>query len=319
MDPAVKEAIRDLLREGRTDEAQGLASSWASGLTGEKLAAYRAKAHEAWQKEGPGDRRDFLQVVSEALEGEWLLRGGPAPKPDHPPEPVKRAPEPPPPRQSAPPLPSVALDQTGVVLRSLDEAYRFAVAVVRSRLAPAGDSPESVLIKLQAGLELGFKPIQALQNLVVLDGKLQLKATGWLALIRRSGLLVWDEMSVEGEGDERRGVWKFLRRGWSQARATTFSIAEAKAAGLYQRRSSSGKPLPWALYEDDMLVWSAVRRGARRYFSDVLLGLDLAYDPEPGRASAEAERAAAPAAAAAEDPIFGLIEQASGDAQAQEE
>ena len=47
----------------------------------------------------------------------------------------------------------VPMDQRGVQLGNLDEAYRFAQAVCRSGLAPKGDKPESVMVKMQVGKE----------------------------------------------------------------------------------------------------------------------------------------------------------------------
>ena len=54
----------------------------------------------------------------------------------------------------------IAFGGQGVQLASLDEAYRFANAVVASGFAPRGmEKPESVLIAIQLGMELGMTPM----------------------------------------------------------------------------------------------------------------------------------------------------------------
>ena len=63
------------------------------------------------------------------------------------------------------PKAQIALGAQGVQLASIDEAFRFARAVVASGFAPKGmEKPESVMIAIQLGMELGLTPMAALQN-----------------------------------------------------------------------------------------------------------------------------------------------------------
>ena len=60
----------------------------------------------------------------------------------------------------------------GVQLQSIDEAFRFARAVVASGWAPKGmEKPESVMIAIQFGMEIGLTPMAALQNMAVINGR----------------------------------------------------------------------------------------------------------------------------------------------------
>lgn len=192
---------------------------------------------------------------------------------------------------------TIALTQQGVSLATLEEAFRFSTAVFKSGLAPKGDTPETILIKLQAGAELGFPPMRALSALVVVNGRLTLEGAAALALIRAKGFAA--EVFADGEGDNRRGVFKSKREGVDIE--VSFSLADAKRAGLASKDT-------YKSYQDDMLIWKAVSRGAKRYFSDVLLGLDVAEhvaDYTRANESKAPERPALPPATP--DPLMDVL------------
>ena len=80
--------------------------------------------------------------------------------------------------------------------------------------------------------------------------------------------------------------------GWAD---TTFSVEDALRAKLLLRdqkgnliaRSASGEVMPWEKYTEDMLIWRAISRAARRYFPDVLMGMH--YTPEELGANVNAD------------------------------
>ncbi|HXG58145.1 MAG TPA: hypothetical protein VNL91_03910, partial [Thermoanaerobaculia bacterium] len=161
--------------------------------------------------------------------------------------------------------------ERGVRLTTLEEAFRFAQAVIKSGLAPKGiTTPEQALIAIQAGAELGFSPMRALASVTVINGRAGLWGEAALAKIHQSGVCSRPPVvAIEGEGDERRGVVRFQRHDMPERVEVSFSIAEAKRAGLW------GKGGAWSQYPDDMLGWRAVARMCKRYFGDVLLGLTV--------------------------------------------
>lgn len=169
---------------------------------------------------------------------------------------------------------AIAMGERGVRLTTLEDAFRFAKAVVQSGLAPKGiDTPEKALIAIQAGAELGFTPMRALSAMTVVNGRPGLYGEAALAKIRESGVCSKPPVvKTVGDGDERRGVIRFQRRDMEEAIEISFSVADAKKAGLW------GKSGPWTQYPDDMLEWRAVARAGKRYFSDVLLGLGIAEE-----------------------------------------
>ena len=189
----------------------------------------------------------------------------------------------------------IAMTRGGVELRSLEELYRFASAVVRSGLAPKNDTPEAVMVKVQAGAELGLSPIRSLSWLTAINGRVGIMGDCSKALVRASGVLDGDiTVECSGDGESRMATATAKRKGLT-AVSRTFSVADAKRAGLW------GKAGPWKDYPDRMLCYRAWGFLARDEFSDVLLGLTVAEELADYPA-AQAERVAPVEA----DPVFAL-------------
>jgi hypothetical protein len=155
----------------------------------------------------------------------------------------------------------------GVQLASLDEAYRFAKYVVAAGFAPRGlEKPESVLIAMQHGAELGMTPMQALQSIAIVNGRPSIYGDAALALVRGSGLCEKYSQTTIGTGDDRKAVVYTKRVDGSEV-TSEFSIGDAKRAGLW------GKAGPWSQYPERMLLFRARGFNLRDNFGDVLKGL----------------------------------------------
>ena len=182
-------------------------------------------------------------------------------------------PPPPPavPEKSTAPL---ALGARGIEILTVNDALRFCSLVIESGIGPAGvKTPQQAFVALEYGLELGFAPMRALTAIYVVNGRGSLMGEAALALIRRQNVCVAEPLiELRGEGDEREGVFRFQRRTMPDPVEVTFSVADAKTAGLWKKAG------PWTQYPDAMLRWRAVGTGVRLYFSDVTLGLALAEE-----------------------------------------
>lgn len=167
------------------------------------------------------------------------------------------------------PKPPIAMGERGLLLSTFDDLWRFSVAVSKSGFAPKGmQSPESIMIAIQMGLEVGMSPMSALQNTAVINGRPGIYGDAALALVRASGLLGDDfEEVIVGEGDEKRCIVTSTRIGMKKPRVTTFSVANAKEAQLW------GKPGPWTQYPERMLQFRARGFNLRDNFGDVLKGM----------------------------------------------
>jgi hypothetical protein len=155
----------------------------------------------------------------------------------------------------------------GVELRDVDAMFRFARCYLQSRLAPPAYRTEQQLVIVWAtAAELGLSPMQAVSGMTIINNKVGIMGDLALAMVEGSGLLTQKSVSYEGEGDEL--VCKVsLRRKKRQAETYSFSVAEAKQAGIYERSSV------WKSYPKRMCYYRALGFGLRDEFSDVLKGI----------------------------------------------
>jgi hypothetical protein len=164
--------------------------------------------------------------------------------------------------------------------------------------------PGNVLVAIQWGREVGLGPLQALQNIAVINGRPSIWGDAALALVRGHPDCQSVQEGAEGEGDARYGWCEVTRRG-EQPQRRTFSIADAKRAGLW------GKSGPWTQYPDRMLQLRARGFAIRDVFPDALRGVltrEEAEDtpPEPRHVenlAAAVAPAPAPAARPASEPL----------------
>lgn len=149
-----------------------------------------------------------------------------------------------------------------VVGEHVQQFVDFAKTLAVSDLLPDGlrGKPGNVFMAIMSGLDLGLRPMQALQLIDVIKGKPCLKAEGMRALILDAG----HEINVIEQTDEKC-VIEGRRSGSQDWRTMSFTIGQAKAAGLAGDN--------WKKYPADMLLARATTRLAKAYFADVTNGL----------------------------------------------
>ena len=159
----------------------------------------------------------------------------------------------------------ITLDQHGVQLRSFDEMARFCKAIVNSTLAPKSfDTPEKVMVAIQAGLEVGLAPMQALQSIAVVNNKPCIFGDAALALAMHHPEFEDIEEVIDGE----EATCTIKRRGRTPC-VRTFTMADAKRARL------AGKDGPWQQNPSRMLQMRARSWALRDAFPDALRGLGV--------------------------------------------
>jgi hypothetical protein len=130
------------------------------------------------------------------------------------------------------------------------------------------EKPESVLIAIQLGMELGMTPMSALQNTAVINGRPAIYGDAALALVRASGQLVsYSEKEIGEAGKDSQGWTVTVQRNGFDAASETFTVADAKSAKLW------GKSGPWTDYPRRMLKFRARGFLLRDQFGDILKGL----------------------------------------------
>jgi hypothetical protein len=175
-----------------------------------------------------------------------------------------------------------------VELKSLDDLRWFCGTMAKSKLVPTSyqNKPEDILVCIQHGSEIGLKPLQALNTIAVIQGRPTLYGDGLPALLWGSGLLESMDEFFEGEGDRLTAVCRMKRKASEVPITRTFSVQDAKDAGLW------GKAGPWQQYKRRMLQMRARSWAARDGFADVLRGLHVREEVQDYAADAPQPRPA---------------------------
>lgn len=166
--------------------------------------------------------------------------------------------------------------QGSLQLSTIDDLWRTAKMFVQSGLCPQTlNTPAKVVVCLQAGAELGFKPWQSLQSLHVINGRVGLEGQAMLALVRKSRVCEYIRTEFVGKPyeDDFAAVVKSKRLNETVEYTTDFSVADAKLAKLWSIGKDSAGKDNWAKYPKDMLTWRAVSRHCKRYYSDETSGM----------------------------------------------
>lgn len=164
----------------------------------------------------------------------------------------------------------------GLALQSFDDAFRFSKMVAGSEFAPKDfrGKPESCMLAIQHGSEVGLSPMQSLQSIAVINGRPTIWGDAALALVQSSPVCEYVKEYVEGQGESLTAVCEAKRRGYPAPTVSRFSMADAKRAGL------AGKTGPWSQYPERMLALRARGFALRNAFADALRGLITAEEAQ---------------------------------------
>lgn len=213
----------------------------------------------------------------------------------------------------------IAMSSAGLQLSSFQDALEFAKELVKSGAAPAKMAAGAVVGVIQAGAELGTKPMQSLANFAAINGRIGpmtklAKSLIKQAQILKEGTKIEEWIEVDGEVvqilptdfKERETIayCKSHRFDEEEPNVTLFSWADAKRANL------SEKGGPWQEYPQRQLMHRARGFHFDDHFGDVLLGMTLAealpdYPDEREAAEREItpERPAIPESTETEDTV----------------
>ena len=162
----------------------------------------------------------------------------------------------------------------GLSLSTMSDALAFSEMVSRTDFAPKDfrNKPEACLLAIQHGAEIGLSPMQSLQSIAVVNGRPTIYGDAALAVCLASPVCEWVTESVDGDGDKMTATCSAQRRGYPKPITSTFSVADAKAAGLWAKGG------PWSQYPKRMLAMRARGFALRNAFADVLRGLVTAEE-----------------------------------------
>lgn len=162
--------------------------------------------------------------------------------------------------------PALPKAQFNFEITSLREAMDYAKMIADSDLAPKDykGKPGNVLIAIQYGNEIGLKPMQAVQNIAVINGRPSIWGDAMIALVQSNPLCEYITEKFEN------GVaYCTVKRRGEEEYTYEFSMDDAKKAGL------AGKAGPWAQYPHRMAQMRARGFALRDKFSDILKGISI--------------------------------------------
>lgn len=150
--------------------------------------------------------------------------------------------------------------------RNLDEAMKYAELLAKSSFVPKDykGKPGDILVAVQMGAETGLPPIQALQNIAVINGRPSVWGDAALAICQSHPKYEGIEESLTD--NDTKAVCVVKRKGESDYKVS-FSVEDAKKAGLWGRQG------PWSTYPKRMLQMRARGFALRDKFSDALKGM----------------------------------------------
>ena len=167
-------------------------------------------------------------------------------------------------------LSSMKISDRGIILRSYDDLLKFSLLVYQSddAIQKKFKNPESVLIAIQFGSEVGLHPLQSIQNVGVINGIPALYGDAAKALVLGSNLCIKFKEYFEGKpyDDDFTAICITKRKGAEDEHIETFSVADAKRAGLWNKEGT------WRKYPKRMLRFRARGFNLRDNFTDVLKG-----------------------------------------------
>lgn len=141
--------------------------------------------------------------------------------------------------------------------------------LVKSGLLPTHiKTPQAAVAIILKGSELGVPAMYALSNIVVIGGKPTANAELMLSLIYRDQ---GDDAVQVVETTKERCTVSYKRRSWRERQSYTFSMEDARTAGLV-------KAGPWTSYPAAMLRARCISAVARMAFPDSIGGLYTAEE-----------------------------------------
>lgn len=154
--------------------------------------------------------------------------------------------------------------------RNFEEAMRLAEMLSQSDLVPKDyrGKPANCLIAMQWGMEVGLKPLQALQGIAVINGRPSLWGDALIAVVRASPACEWIVETMDAAGT---AFCQVKRRGETE-QVRSFSQSDADKAGL------TSKDGPWKTAPKRMRQMRARAFALRDVFPDVLKGMAVAEE-----------------------------------------
>lgn len=148
-------------------------------------------------------------------------------------------------------------------------AYGLAKVVVASRMFSAYGTPEAAMLVMMAGREFGLGAMASLRSFHIVEGKPTMSAQTMMARCLEHPSCKLFRV-VRSKCSHEVAVVEVQRNGWDAPETYTWTIDDAKRAGLASKQN-------WSKYPRDMLINRCIAEAARFAFPEVMAGV---YSPE---------------------------------------
>jgi len=170
--------------------------------------------------------------------------------------------------------------------QTMGELASLALSAAQSGFYGAKNKEQALMLMI-AGKDLGLSYAQALRAFHIIEGRPSLSADGMVAVCLNHPDKC--EYFITVESTDTIAIVETKRRGHPKPQRMSFSLEDAKRAGLFGRGN-------WAKYPAAMLRARAKSSLARDVYADLLLGI---YDPDETEDRARARNTG---------PVEGVIE-----------
>jgi len=161
---------------------------------------------------------------------------------------------------------------------TFEGAIQFSDTLSKSTMVPKNfqNKPEDILVAVQWGSEVGLPPLQALQNIAVINGKPAIYGDAALALVTGHPEYGGHEEVIDRPDGDIVAVCRITRivKGEKVVTERTFSQGDAQRAGLWNKAG------PWKQYPKRMLQMRARGFAIRDAFPDALKGVSVVEEQQ---------------------------------------
>jgi len=160
------------------------------------------------------------------------------------------------------------------LIGTLEDAFQMAKFVAESKLFGC-NNPAEAMVKIVAGLEMGFPAIASMTDIHIIEGKPSVGAHLMAAAIRRSGKYDYE---IREHTDEVCSIAFFQAKGgqMKEVGIVTTTMAQARENGWNLTRKGEEKPT-WRTKPKNMLFARTISDGYKFYCPDLTGGM-LVYD-----------------------------------------
>jgi hypothetical protein len=146
---------------------------------------------------------------------------------------------------------------------SIEESFRVAKGFAMSGYFADAKSAEQAFVKVMAGAEMGLSPFQAMTGIHIIEGKPVVGAGLLAAMIDQNPEYDYSTTWKPSEEKAESCTVTIFKNGEARG-ASTFSLADAKAAGL-DKPTRNGKQSNYVSFARNMLFARAMSNAVRWY------------------------------------------------------